>query len=120
MKIKLRPVKSYMLVSQDDRDVALLTVESRWEGLIKLVTADGQVVVCEQPEAMREMMASAGVPWLGTIVEADALKMSTELLAQLAPQQKVVSDSRPTDRPDPLPRADVREQGAPTPRADGA
>lgn len=82
VKVILVPVMAYTVLSEDGRElVPLMTVQSSWEGLIKLV-ANGQTLVCEKPGAMQQMMAAAG-PLLGTKLECDVIKASPDLLDKL-------------------------------------
>lgn len=75
----LRPEQHYA-VSLNGRPVGTFRVESRWEGWMKLVDKDGQVVIAEEPAAMAQSMASV----FGHEIQSQVLKASPSLLASLS------------------------------------
>ncbi len=85
MKIRLKPVKAYELLAPDGRAVARLVMADSWEGLAKLQTDSGQVLIIERPSFMEQTMAEA----LGNMgagdgtIECDLVKASPSLAAEL-------------------------------------
>lgn len=86
MMIKLRPIRAYELLAHDgSTPLATLHRESSWEGLTKLTTAEGQVLIIQTPSSMEESMAvaMAGIGGHLGVVECTLLSGSPSLIGSL-------------------------------------
>lgn len=89
MKIRLRPIQSFELQTETGEVIGVATEVATWEGMSKLVTADGAIVIIKSPGAMQEGMARALQGFGGGLglIDVAVVRISPALAAKLTSSQ---------------------------------
>lgn len=89
MKIRLRPIQSFELQTETGEVIGVATEVAEWEGMSKLVTANGDAVIIESPGAVQEGMARALRCFGGDLglINVAVVRISPTLAAKLISSQ---------------------------------